>query len=94
MAFSVLGLNLRATFLANHLPESLSWVYIAKIVSRCLLPPHPLTFYKMLVITPNPLLGPLRFFFFLFFGRAAWLVRSQFPDQGLNLGPGSKSPES
>ena len=27
-------------------------------------------------------------------GRAAWLAESQFPDQGLNLGDSSESPES
>ena len=29
-----------------------------------------------------------------FFGHAAWLVGSQFPDQGLNLGHGGESAES
>ena len=33
-------------------------------------------------------------FFFFFFGHAAWLAGSQFPDQGLNLEPGNKSMES
>ena len=32
--------------------------------------------------------------FVLFFDRASWHVGSQFPNQGLNLGHGSKSPES
>ena len=26
-------------------------------------------------------------FFFLFFGQGTWFLGSQFPDQGLNLGP-------
>ena len=29
-----------------------------------------------------------------FFGPAAWLLASQFPDQGLNLGRGSEGTES
>ena len=31
---------------------------------------------------------------FCLFGHATWLVGSQFPDQGLNLGHGSESSES
>ena len=43
------------------------------------------------LITPE--FGFLGFFFF-FFGLARYLVRSQFPDRGLNPGRGSESPEA
>lgn len=33
-------------------------------------------------------------FFFFNLGRAAWLAESQFPDQGLNPGHSTESPES
>ena len=33
-------------------------------------------------------------FLFCFFSHAMWLVGSQFPNQGLNLGPYSESSES
>ena len=33
------------------------------------------------------------FMSFFFFGRTTWLAGSQFPDQGLNPGHSSKSPE-
>ena len=36
----------------------------------------------------------LRFFFFFFFGCATYLVRSWFPNQGLNSGHGSESTKS
>ena len=34
------------------------------------------------------------FFFFFTFGQVTWLADSQFPNQGLTLGPGSESAES
>ena len=40
--------------------------------------------YKRIIFLP----------FFLFFGHITWLVGAQFPDQGLNPGHSSESPES
>ena len=44
------------------------------------------------LITPE--FGFLGFLGVFFFGLARYLVRSQFPDRGLNPGRGSESPEA
>ena len=58
--------------------------------------------FLLLFYLPTLAKFPLRYIYYLFlyyyyyyyFGHATWLVGSQFPDQGLNPGPNSKSAES
>ena len=59
-----------------------------------LLSEPPGKFLLLTVLSPYRSLCPLQYSFFFFFNLATQLVGSHFPDQGLNLGHSSKSPES